>query len=222
MNRLILTSLVSGLLALMWADVATAAGPKPASGKQSASQQRPDSSRRIFRQKYEKKKQSKTHQQVEVAKYQMTKAHTDVKAVEFQLTNAKGLEAKAKRDFERARQSNKSRMRREYDRYRANRANWQSQLDSAKAAYKTARAAYKQANRELQGERSTRWSRFVARIKSAFKRKPKPVGRRVNFAFFHMGPTGSGNPRPNVEPTGTIQANKRVSVVLERQPMPLN
>jgi hypothetical protein len=222
MNRFILTSIIMGLFALAWPDISVAAKPKPGSGKQSASQQRPDTSRRVIRENYANKKQSKSHQKVEKAKLEMTHRHTDVKNMELQVSHAKSLEAKAKRDYERASGDRRRELRSEYNRLRANTANHRDQLSAAKAEYRAARAVYKQANRELQGERSSRWSQFIQGIKSMFTRKARPRGKKVNFANHHMGPTGSGNPQPNVEPRGILNDNSRVSVVLERQPMPLN
>ena len=96
MNRFILTSIIMGLFALAWPDISVAAKPKPGSGKQSASQQRPDTSRRVIRENYANKKQSKSHQKVEKAKLEMTHRHTDVKNMELQVSHAKSLEAKAK------------------------------------------------------------------------------------------------------------------------------
>jgi|GEM_PF-4748825 len=222
MRPLTILSFVLVFLTFVWAEPVAAQKAKPGSTKQSASQSRPQTTGRPkLRSNYIAKKPTKARRKVESAKLEMTKAHSDVKAVQSQVRHATSNLNRAQREYDRAPANRRTEARRALDAARMNRANWQQPLADARSAYRAARSSYKQANRELHGERVSAWK---ARLRSFFSRllpKRSAKGRRVQFARFHKGKTGSGGSQSSVEPKGILRTGERVSVELERRPMPL-
>lgn len=222
MKALTMLSVALVVVALFHSQPTEAQKIKPGATKQSASQSRPATTDPRARSVYNKKKPTQAKQKHDVAAFNMTRAHSVKKQAGKDLQVAARELTRAQRAFDRAPPERKGAARRRLDAARMNHANRRLDLSDSRAAYRAARNSYRQANDQLHGQRSSSWASRLATWFKGFLPKRSFKGRRVEFAEHHLGRTGSGEPRPTVQPRGVLVTSERVSVELERRPMPLN